>query len=249
LLRIRNYLSKEGYFEVTLPVLTDGEISSKAHSYVTYPYRYKGKLFLRKTMDPFLRMLSCYDFEKVFSFGKCFRNEYITSTKQSEFEMLSIFSNYQKEEEAIKLALGIIEQIIPKSEVKVKYYDHSEYKRSREKLLIEVIKNFPNKKNSYASLKEDGTTREFKIKIKGITVVHGLMEIKNYEEYISKVKDQGKSENYGELEKLEKALQYGAPPCYNLGISITRIFMVYHNLSIKEIEPFPLSRLNMDQDG
>jgi lysyl-tRNA synthetase class 2 len=192
LLRIRNYLRDLEYIEVTLPILTDGETSSKAHSYKTNPYRYKGELFLRKTMDPFLRILSCYDYNKIFSFGKCFRNEYITSLKQSEFEMLSIFTNYQSEEEAINLSLEIIKLVLQGNDVKVKYYQSEKYKSNKKSQDIDIIRNFHDKTNSYATLNNDNTTKEFKIKIKGLTVVHGVMEIKNYGEYISKIKQQGK---------------------------------------------------------
>lgn len=247
LLQVRTYLHTKGYIELTLPILTNGETSSKSHSYVTYPYRYKGKLFLRKTMDPFLRILSCYDYEKIFAFGKCFRNEYLTSVRQSEFEMLSVFSNYQTEKEAIALSIAIIGKIIPIKKLDIRYYNYGDEIKTSSNISIDIIKNYPNERNSYASLAGNNITKEFRIKLKGITVVHGLMEIKNFEEYINKINKQGKTKNYGELQQLEKALQYGAPPCYNLGISIARIFTIYYKLDLKAVEPFPLSRLNMKQ--
>lgn len=70
---IREYLVTHGYIEVPIPILTDGEISSLAKSYETETASGE-KLFLRKTMDTFLRMYSCMDFHKIYSIGQCFRN-------------------------------------------------------------------------------------------------------------------------------------------------------------------------------
>lgn len=241
--RVRNYLSKHGYIEVNVPVLTDGEISSKSDSFKT-SYSKTGKtLFLRKTMDSFLRMYSCNDYNRIYSIGYCFRNEYITSINSSEFEMLSIFSNYISIDDGIELAKDILQQIINK-EVQFRKMRNEEYENRNNNGFI-IVNNIPNDSNSFSEIDNNGILKEFKIKYNGITIVHGVKEISTYEKYIDKIKIQGKKENYGELEKLEYSLLKGAPPCINIGISIVRLLALYNEKKIKEYDPLSLYRLNM----
>ncbi|MBE6827112.1 MAG: hypothetical protein E7514_00685 [Ruminococcaceae bacterium] len=69
-------------------------------------------LFLRKTMDSFLRIYSCNDYHRIYEIGPCFRNEFITSMCASEFEMLSVFSNYISIAESVTIAFELIECIL-----------------------------------------------------------------------------------------------------------------------------------------
>lgn len=239
--RVRDYLLDNNYIEVHIPVLTDGETSSKATSFVTEYSKTGKKLFLRKTMDSFLRILSCNDINKIFSFGPCFRNEYVTSKNMPEFEMLSIFTNYMTLEEGIKLSIKILNLVLGKN-IEVDIVDNINRKYKKGFLLI---KNFENEVDSYASVCEDGTTNEFKIKYNDKTLIHGVMEIENIDEYKKKIKEQGKKKNYGELQMLENALSNGAPPCFNMGINIPRTLAICNNMKIKDYDVFAFSRLDV----
>lgn len=242
---IRKYLHRLGYLEVDLPILTNGEISSRSESFCTIYSKEKQKLFLRKTMDTFLRMYTCNDVNKVFSIGSCFRNEYLTSKNKPEFEMLSIFSNYINQNEAINLAIKIL-MIITSKEMKIEYMDESEYNNVAPlDNVFYIISNYENLDNSYCSINDYNKTNEFRIKYKNVTIVHGVSEIYDYNEYIEKIENQGKKENYGELQVLEDLINSGAPKCYNLGISIIRILSLYNNLKIKDYDIFSFDRLNI----
>ncbi len=242
--RIRKFLYESNYLEVNIPILTDGETSSKAQSFETIHLKTQKKLFLRKSMDPFLRILSCNDINKIYSIGPCFRNEYVTSKNQSEFEMVSIFTNYMTIEEAIKLSKEIIEKILNINNIKIEEITLENYEKLSNKKGIYIITEFYNNTNSYAKINSKGKTGEFKVRINDITVIHGVEEIDNYYDYQNKINDQGRKSNYGELIQLEKSLQLGAPPCFNLGISIVRILMAYNNAKIKDYDVFAFSRLN-----
>ena len=212
---IRKYLNRLGYLEVALPILTNGETSSKAESFVTTYSKSKEKLFLRKTMDSFLRMYSCSGFNKIYSIGNCYRNEFLTSRYKPEFEMLSIFSNYLTQKKAINIAIYIL-KLITSNDIKIIYIDENDYKNINvEDDVFYVISNYSNLVNSYSTTNEDNTTDEFKVKYKGITIVHGVNEISDYEEYNKKINEQGKKKNYGELQVLEDLISSGAPHCYN----------------------------------
>lgn len=240
---LRNYLYDKGYLEVNVPILTDGETSSKADSFVTHYSKTNKKLFLRKTMDTFLRILSCNNINKIYSIGHCFRNGYVTSKNQPEFEMLSIFTNYITFDEAIQLSIDIL-KIILNNEINISIIDDIEYAKLDNKKGTYIIKNFTNQVNSYAQEK-NGVTTEFKIKMDGITIVHGVQELESFDEYTKKINEQGKKDYYGELVELENALKSGAPLCFNLGISIVRILSIYNKIKINEFEIFPFSRLNL----
>lgn len=244
---IRKYLRRLKYIEVDLPVLTNGEISSKSESFKTIYSKNNQQLFLRKTMDVFLRMYSCCDINKVFSIGKCFRNEYLTSKNKPEFEMLSIFTNYLTKDGAINLAIKIL-MIITSKNIEIKYMDENTYNNlnSLEDVFY-IISNYKNLKNSYCSTINQEETNEFKIKFKNITIIHGVSEITDYNDYLEKINMQGKNKNYGELKLLEKLINSGAPSCYNLGISIVRILSLYNNLKIKNYDIFSFDRLNIGE--
>lgn len=240
---IRKYLHRLGYLEIDLPILTNGEISSKSESFCTTYSKKNTQLFLRKTMDTFLRMYSCSGFNKIYSIGKCYRNEYLTSKNKPEFEMLSIFSNYLSKDAAIKIAIKII-KIITTENIQIKFIDYNDYNKIKPKEnIFYIISNYYNKANSYCDIFENNITDEFKIKYKNITIVHGVNEICNYDEYINKLNSQGKKANYGELQILEDLIASGAPRCYNLGISIVRILSLYNNLKIKDYDIFSFDRL------
>lgn len=240
---IRKYLHKLGYLEVTLPILTNGEVSSKSESFCTLYSKKNIKLYLRKTMDIFLRMYSCSDFNKIYCIGNCYRNEYLTSKYKPEFEMLSIFSNYLSKNNAIKLAIKII-KIITSKDIECSFIDEKSYNEiTPSDNTFYVINNYANSTNSYCDVLENDKTDEFKVKYKGVTIVHGVSEICNYDEYVKKIELQGKKDDYGELQILENLIDSGAPHCYNLGISIVRLLSLYNNLKIKDYDIFSFDRL------
>lgn len=240
---IRKYLHRIGYIEVSLPVLTDGEISSKAESFVTEYSKLKKRLYLRKTMDSFLRMYSCSGFNKIYSIGNCFRNEFLTSKYKPEFEMLSIFSNYISKNTAIKLSVKIL-KIITSRNIKIKSVTESEYKQENlEDDVFYVVSSYYDTNDSYCEQLYNKETNEFKIKFKNVTIVHGVSEIYNYEEYLKKINEQDRKNDYGELKVLEDLINSGASKCYNIGISIIRTLSLYNNLKIKDYDILSFDRL------
>ena len=57
--------------------------------------------------------------------------------------------------------------------------------------------------------------------------------------------EQGKKQDYGELQMLENALANGAPPCFNMGINILRTLALCNELKIKDYDVFAFSRLKL----
>lgn len=240
--RVRNYLENRQYIEVSVPILTNGETSSKAHSFITKHRNLDETLYLRKTMDSFMRIYSCNDYHRIYAIGSCFRNEFITSMCASEFEMLSVFSNYISMDEAVKTAFELIGYILGKS-IEYTKMSEKEYKESKSHKGFILIDEIVCSENSYAETREDGYSDEFKIKYNGTTIAHIVKEISSINSYCDRIRTQGKKDNYGELESLEKALKSGAPPCVNIGLSIIRTLALYNEKKIKDYNPFSIHRL------
>lgn len=243
--QIRKYLHTKGYIEVDVPILTNGEVSSRSKSFCT-TYFDNGKeevLYLRKTMDSFLRIYSCVGLNKVFAIGKCFRNESLTSYNKPEFEMLSIFTNYLSKTDAVKLSVDLV-ALITFKDIEVQYVEERKYKEIKPlNNILYVITGFDNLINTYCALDKYGKSNEFKIKYKNVTIVHGIDEICDIDEYNRKIEEQKRNDDYGELKVLENLIGSGAPKCFNIGISVARIISLYNDKKISDYSVLSFDRI------
>ena len=245
----RLFLNKQGYIEIDVPTLMDDEVSSKAKSFNTEHYYSKTKLFLRKTMDPYLRILSCCGMNKIYSIGDVYRNEHVTSFRQPSFEMLSIFSNYSTRDDMIEFCINLLSELGCIKDKKIELISYDDYK-VREKSIdddsIYIISNYPILVESNAKKDfENNYSSEFKVKYKSRTIIHGVEEICDINEYNDMLLNQGKTKSIGDLEILRNCLASGAVPCYNVGISLQRIVALFNDMTLKDINPFPFSRIKI----
>ena len=242
--RIRNFLHELNYLEVSIPTLTDWETSSKARSFETYHIHTKKKLYLRKTLDSFLRMLSCSDLNKIYCIWPCFRNEKLTSYTPSEFEMLSVFTNYMSQNSAINLAIKLLKIILNINNVRIVNITNNNYLKRHANWIFYLISWFIDENNNYSSKSDNWYLDEFIIKYNDVTIIHWVKEIINYDEYIKKLYAQWKRDNYWELQKLEDLINSWAPICYNIGVSIIRTLASYYNKRLKDYDLFLLNRIS-----
>lgn len=241
--RLREFLHNNNYLEVNIPILTDWETSSKARSFETHHNTIEKKLFLRKTMDSFLRMLSCCDLNKIYSIWPCFRNENIKALYNPEFEMLSIFTNYMNQTDAIELTIQILNIILDWEDITIEKISFNDYTRHHTKWIFYIIDWFDDDSNNYSAIWNGWKSNEFKVRYNDITLIHWVMEINTYEEYIDRIKKQWKKDNYWELQILEDMINSWAPTCFNIGVSILRILSIYNNKKMKDYDIFLFSRL------
>lgn len=226
-LKARKFLDKNDYIEIPIPTLTNDDVSSSSDSFKTYHDKTKRELYLIKSMDPFLRILSCSGLDKIYGLTNIYRNEHISSWRQPVFEMLSIYSNYFSQEDTINLCLSLFENI--------GFEDNNK---------LQIISNYTNDSNSNSKkVINDDCNDEFKIKYKDKTIAHGVNEICNIEEYIEMLERQGKSITKGDLEILRNCIASGAAPCYSVGISLQRILALENDIKLDEVNPFPFSRI------
>lgn len=242
-LQTRKFLDSQNYIEIAAPILTNEEVGSKSLSFKTYHDKTKRELFLIKSMDPFLRSLSCSGMGKIYSLGNIYRNEHISAWRQPEFEMLSIYSNYYSKEQSIDLCLKLFNYI------GFNYGDTIKYKEGvvNTNILEEgltIISKIPNGINTNSKRSNDEIyCDEFKIKYKSKTIVHGVNEICDIDEYLDLLKKQGINIVKGDLEILRNCIASGAVPCYSVGISLQRIFALQNDLKLDDFNPFPFSRI------
>lgn len=261
---IRDFLRNQNFLEVDIPILHLGKIPSSSREFITSHVTLDHELYLRKSMDLFLRRLSVKDLDRVYSIGSNFRNEYITKDKLPEFTMLTLIQNYSSLEEIMLLSENLLrsisEKVNPESVLNPKdRYSLKEYAKfiegfhkeenpynSAKRLQIEpiFICNLPFNKNSLAKRNKKGYMEEFKLIANGTTIIHGYNEIFDYNELEKRLFDQGASLEVSELKDLIDEMKGGAPPATSFGLSIDRLSAILSGTKdIKETLPFPFSRL------
>jgi len=91
---IREFLEKEGFLEVETPILQPLYGGAKARPFKTHLNALDIDLYLRISLELYLKRLLVGGFEKVYEIGKCFRNEGIDRSHNPDFTMLEFYWAY-----------------------------------------------------------------------------------------------------------------------------------------------------------
>ncbi len=102
---IRDHFRSEGFLEVDTPVMSFSRFAGTADVFETRSRTLEKNLYLRGTLEDYLKQLVVAGFEKVFQVGDCFRNE---SPALIQFTMLEATWAYAKSEQM----LGLIQELI-----------------------------------------------------------------------------------------------------------------------------------------
>ena len=247
--KVRNFLNDKEFMEVDLPILSFSESSSASHSFSAKHEISDDTVYLRKNLDTMLRIVTANNIDKVYSMGHCFRNEHITSKREPEFEMLSIYANYYSQEDMIEFTKRLICSIF-KEKIKFQDISYKDYtlldKRELNGNLMYIVKDYPIDKKSNAQIDiEKNCMKEFKIISKCGTVVHGITEITGQEEYKKLCERQNMEVLNGENMELYSSFKGGTAPCSSIGISLNRlIFDLCPEIKrMKDLQVFPFSRV------
>ena len=92
---IRGFLDKEGFLEVETPILQLNYGGAKAEPFKTHLNALDLDLYLRISLELYLKRLIVGGFEKVYEIGKCFRNEGIDRSHNPDFTMLEFYWAYK----------------------------------------------------------------------------------------------------------------------------------------------------------
>ncbi|MCL2154530.1 MAG: lysine--tRNA ligase [Leptospirales bacterium] len=91
---IKRILDEKGYYEVETPILQPVYGGAAASPFISHHNALDINLYLRISLEPYLKRLIVGGFDRVYEIGKCFRNEGIDRTHNPEFTMLELYQAY-----------------------------------------------------------------------------------------------------------------------------------------------------------
>jgi lysyl-tRNA synthetase, class II len=105
---IRDTLRAHNYLEVETPVLQSIAGGAAARPFVTHHNTLDIPLFLRISLELYLKRLMVGGIERVYEIGRVFRNEGVDSTHNPEFTMLELYQAYGNYETMMDLTEAIV---------------------------------------------------------------------------------------------------------------------------------------------
>ncbi len=106
---VREFLNKEGFLEVEIPVLQPSFGGAAAHPYITTSNAWKSNFYLSVSPELYLKRLLVGGYEKVYTICKNFRNEDVDKTHNPEFTMLEFYAAYKDLDYVMKLTEKMFE--------------------------------------------------------------------------------------------------------------------------------------------
>lgn len=100
---MRKFFDSRGYLEVETPVLQPTYGGAVAKPFKTRHNALKADLYLRIADELYLKRLIIGGFEKVYEFGKDFRNEDVDSSHNPEFTQVEFYSAFEDYEDFMRL--------------------------------------------------------------------------------------------------------------------------------------------------
>lgn len=91
---VKRILDSKEFMEVETPVLLPIYGGASARPFTTHHNTLDMQLFLRISIEPYLKRLIVGGIDRVYEIGKCFRNEGMDRTHNPEFTMLELYQAY-----------------------------------------------------------------------------------------------------------------------------------------------------------
>ena len=108
--KIREILDADNFIEVETPVLQPVYGGAAASPFTTHHRALDIKLYMRISLEPYLKRLIVGGIDRVYEIGKCFRNEGIDRTHNPEFTMIELYQAYADYEDMMRLTERLIEE-------------------------------------------------------------------------------------------------------------------------------------------
>ena len=107
---IKSILDKRDFFEVETPILQPIYGGAAASPFTSHHNALDLKLYMRISLEPYLKRLIVGGFDRVYEIGKCFRNEGVDRTHNPEFTMLELYQAYADFNDMMEITEKIIEE-------------------------------------------------------------------------------------------------------------------------------------------
>ncbi|MBN2159028.1 MAG: lysine--tRNA ligase [Spirochaetes bacterium] len=108
--QVKQILDDKNFYEVETPVLQPVYGGASASPFTSRHRALDITLYLRISLEPYLKRLIVGGFDRVYEIGKCFRNEGIDRTHNPEFTMLELYQAYADFTDMMALTEEIIEK-------------------------------------------------------------------------------------------------------------------------------------------
>jgi len=120
---MREFMKKDGYMEVTTPILQSQYGGASARPFVSKLNALDMQVYMRISNEMYLKRLIVGGFERVFEFSVDFRNEGIDRTHNPEFTLFEAMTAYSDYFGGMKLVEELTEYVVKKitGKTKIKY--------------------------------------------------------------------------------------------------------------------------------
>lgn len=109
---IRNFLDNREYMEVETPVLQTITGGAAARPFATYHNSLGLDMYMRISLEPYLKRLIVGGFERVYEIGRVFRNEGISTKHNPEFTLLELYEAYTDYHGMMDLTEELIKTVV-----------------------------------------------------------------------------------------------------------------------------------------
>tara|TARA_Y100001970_G_C14259661_1_gene878860 strand:- start:25611 stop:26843 length:1233 start_codon:yes stop_codon:yes gene_type:complete len=158
---VRYFLNKENYLEVETPVLQPVYGGANACPFTTFHNTLDEKLYLRISLELYLKKLIIGGINRVFEISKNFRNEGMDKNHNPEFTMVEFYAAYCDVYDMMKSTEALVKSILNKlsdnnDNMKISFGQHEIEVQDKFEVLdfFESIKTFSNTDVSSMGLEE-----------------------------------------------------------------------------------------------
>jgi len=99
---MRNFLEKKGFMEVQTPVLENTAGGAEARPFITHYNAYDTDVYLRISLELWLKRLIVAGFPKIYEIGRVFRNEGVDAEHLQDYTMTELYSAYSDYHEGMR---------------------------------------------------------------------------------------------------------------------------------------------------
>lgn len=111
---IREFLDGRGFIELETPVLQTSATGAAARPFVTYYEALDQDVYLRISLELYLKRLVIGGFDKVYEIGRVFRNEGLSTKHNPEFTMLESYEAYADYQDVMRLVEELVTYVAGK---------------------------------------------------------------------------------------------------------------------------------------